>query len=79
MDAETAQTAKQIVLSDLQDPDPGVRSATVYALGSYAGTEMIPALEEVAAKDPAPEVQGHSIRKSAAKAIADIEKRAGQN
>jgi hypothetical protein len=78
LDAETAQTAKQIVLSDLRDPDPGVRSATVYALGSYAGPDMIPALEEVAAKDPAPEVEGHSVRKSAAEAIVEIRKRTGQ-
>ena len=39
---------------------------------------MIPALEEVAAKDPAPEVEGHSIRKSAAEAIAEIQKRESQ-
>lgn len=79
LDAGTAQTARQIVLSDLRDPDLGVRSATVYALGSYAGTDMIPALEEVVANDRSPEVQGHSVRKSAAKAILEIQKRASQN
>lgn len=78
LDTETAHTAKQIVLSDLRDPDSGVRLETVYALGRYAGTDMIPALEEVAEKDPAPEVQGHSIRKSAVEAIAEIQKRQAQ-
>ncbi len=79
LDAETAQTAKQIVLSNLRDPDVGVRTSTVLALGRFGGTDMIPALEEVAAKDPAPEEDGHSIRKSAAEAIAAIQKRAGQH
>jgi hypothetical protein len=78
LDAETAQAAKQIVLSDLRDPDAGVRASTVYALGKFAGTDMIPALEEVAANDPGPEVEGHSIRKSAAKAITEIQKREAQ-
>jgi hypothetical protein len=78
LDAETAQNAKQIVLSDLRDPDLAVRFETVYALGKYAGTDMIPALAEVAANDRAPEVEADSIRKSAAQAIADIEQRAGQ-
>jgi hypothetical protein len=41
-------------------------------------TAMIPALREVAANDPSPEVEGHSIRKSAAEAIAEIQKRAGK-
>ena len=75
---QTAQTAKQFILSGLRDADVGVRSATVIALDRFGGTDMIPALEEVAAKDPAPEVEGHSIRKSAAEAIAEIQKRESQ-
>ncbi len=76
LDAETAQAAKQIVLSNLRDADDGVRQSTVIALGDFGGTDMIRALEQVAANDPAPEVDGHSIRKSATEAIAAIRKRA---
>lgn len=76
LDVGTAQAAKQIVLSNLQDPDVGVRSSTVLALGKFGWTDMIPALEEVAAKDPASEVDGRSIRKDAAEAIVAIRKRA---
>jgi hypothetical protein len=71
----TAQAARQIILNDLQDPDDGVRSLTVDALGKFGGTDMIPALKRVAASDPSPEVDGHSIRKSAVDAIAAIQKR----
>jgi hypothetical protein len=78
LDAETARAARQIVLSNLRDPDVGVRTSTVLALGEYGGPDMIPPLEEVAGNDPAPEVEGHSIRKSAAEAIAEIKKRAAQ-
>jgi hypothetical protein len=77
LNAQAAQIAKHVILSDLRDPDVGVRSATVHALRKFGGTDMIPALEDVAAKDPAPEVDGHSIRKSAAEAIAEIQKRTG--
>lgn len=76
---QTAQTAKEFIRSGLRDPDVGVRYATVIALGRFGGRDMIPELEEVAAKDPAPEVDGHSVRKSAAEAIADIQKRTGRN
>jgi hypothetical protein len=76
LDAETAQAARQIVLSNLRDADDGVRQSTVLALGDFGWRDMIPALEEVAANDPAPEVDGHSIRKSALEAIAEIQKRA---
>jgi hypothetical protein len=77
LDVGTAQAAKQIVLSNLRDADDGVRQSTVLALGDFGGTDMIPALEQVAANDPAPEVDGHSIRKSAAEAIAAIQQREG--
>ncbi len=77
LDVGTAQAAKQIVLSNLRDPDVGVRTSTVLALGKFGWTDMIPALEEVAAKDPASEVDGHSIRKDAAEAITEIQKRTG--
>jgi hypothetical protein len=75
LDATTAQSARQVILRDLQDPDAGVRSLTVDALGKFAGIDMVPALKEVAANDPSPEVDGHSIRQSAAEAIKQIQKR----
>lgn len=74
-DAKTAHTAREIILGALRDPNVGMRAAAVDALRQFGTSDMIPALEEVAAKDPAPEVDGHSIRKSAAEAIADIQKR----
>jgi HEAT repeat protein len=78
LDAATAQTAKQTILSNLHDPDDGVRSLAVDALGKFGGTDVIPALQQVATTDPSPEVEGHSIRKSATEAIVSIQKRAGQ-
>lgn len=78
LDATTAQSARQIILHDLQDPDAGVRSLTVDALGKFGGIDMVPALKGVAANDPSPEVDGHSVRKSAADAIARIQERATQ-
>jgi hypothetical protein len=76
VDKRTTQTAKEIMLGDLRDPNVGVRASAVDALRQFGTSDMIPALEEVAGKDPTPEVDGHSIRKSAAEAIAAIQKRA---
>lgn len=71
----TSQEVKQVVLRALQDPDDSVRSSTVRALGKFGGGDMIPALQQVAEADPSPEVQGHSIRKSAMDAIVSIQER----
>jgi HEAT repeat protein len=76
LDERSAQTAKEILSGDLRDPSVGVRVAAVDALRQFGTADMIPALEAVAAKDPTPEVEGHSIRKSAANAIEQIQKRA---
>jgi HEAT repeat protein len=78
IDPGVTKTAKRVILRALRDPDDGVRASTVVALGSYGDKDMIPALKEVATTDPSPESQGHSIRKSAAEAILEIQKRAGQ-
>lgn len=78
LDATTTQRAKQIILNNLRDPDDGVRGFTVDALGKFGGTDMIPALQQVATQDPSPEVEGHSIRKSAVEAITEIQKREAQ-
>jgi HEAT repeat protein len=75
LDPTTALAARQIVLGALQDPNEGVRAFTVNALGSYGGKDMIAALRKVAETDSSPEVDGSSIRKAAAEAIAEIQKR----
>jgi HEAT repeat protein len=74
----TAQSANQVILRALSDPDEGVRALTVHSIGKFGTQEMIVPLRKVAETDPGPEVQGHSVRKAAADAIAAIEKRAGK-
>jgi HEAT repeat protein len=76
LDLTTALAARRIVLGALQDPDEAVRAFAVNALGSYGGKDMVTALRKVAETDPSPEVDGSSIRKAAAEAIAAIQKRA---
>lgn len=78
LDERTTQTAKEIMLSDLRDPNIGLRASAIDALRQFGTSNMIPTLEEVAAKDPAPGVDGQTIRRSAAEAIAEIRKRATQ-
>jgi hypothetical protein len=68
---------KESVSKALQDPSEAVRINTIEALRKFAGTDMIPALRQVVETDPAPEVNGKSIRRWAAEAIVAIEKRAG--
>lgn len=73
--------AQQLILSNLRDPDAGVRSFTVGGLYSSGESDMIPALADVARADPAIETQPDKaqwlpIREFAAKASAEIEKRA---
>ncbi len=75
VDSESAATAKAVVLKALQDPDEGVRTFTINSLGRFGSKEMIPALQRVAENDPAPDAQGHSVRKEAAQAIVEIQKR----
>jgi len=76
LDPGTVKSARRIVLGALQDPDEAVRAFTVNALGRHGGEDMIPALRKVAEADPEPEVDGHSMRRLAADAIAAIQKRA---
>ena len=77
-DAQTTEKMKQVIRQALRDPDDGVRVDVIVALDRFGGEDMIPALKQVADTDPAPEVQGHSIRKRAAEAITSIQKRAAQ-
>lgn len=77
LDPSLSERVRQIILTALRDPSEAVRSHTVGALGKFGGQDMIPALKAVAETDPAPEVQGHSIRKRAARAVEQIQKRTG--
>ncbi len=78
LNAETAAQIREIILHALHDLEPSVRSDTVNALGKFGGQDMLPALRQVAETDSAPEVQGHSVRMQAVKAIMAIERRAEQ-
>jgi len=71
-----ARDARQVVLKALRDPSEHVRITAVRALSNFGGEDMLLGLREVAAGDPAPEVQGYSIRKLAADAIESIQRRA---
>jgi hypothetical protein len=75
LDPTMALAARQIVLGALRDPNEGVRAFTVDALGNYGGNDMVAALRKVAETDLSPEMDGSSIRKAAAEAIAAIQKR----
>jgi hypothetical protein len=79
LDKETIQEAKGLILTALRDPEEADRINTIEALKSFGGEDMIPALKQMAESDPAaPAAKGDSIRKWAAAAIAEIEKRAGR-
>jgi HEAT repeat protein len=71
----TAQKIRAVTIASLHDPDEMVRVGTVHALTKFGREDMISALEEIAETDPAPEVQGYSIRKMATEAIAAIQTR----
>ena len=75
-DHVTSQEIQQTMLAELNDPDAKVRSATAWIIGQSGGEDMIPALKAVAETDPAPEVNGKSVRKRANEAIEEIQKRA---
>lgn len=73
LDPQIIKQAQQLILSNLHDPDAGVRSFTVGGLYSYGEPDMIPALADVARSDPAIETQPDKaqwfpIREFAAKA-----------
>lgn len=80
LDPSIAPEAKEMITNFLHDPYEGVRDDTVEELARFGTEEMIPALEDVAKSDPATDRVDHShwIRKRAARAIAEIQKRAGR-
>lgn len=78
LDPKARQTARQMILKTLRDPNQVVRSFVIFALADYGGVDMIPALTHVAETDPVPEVQGHSVRKQALEAIVSIQRRAAR-
>lgn len=73
LDSETSREISQITIAGLHDHEEIVRIGTVAALRDFGEVDMIPALREVAETDPKPEVDGQSVRKDAAKAIAAIQ------
>jgi hypothetical protein len=78
LDEKTIEAAKGLILKALHDPEEAARINTIEALKWFGGEDMIPALKQIAQSDPAPEVDGYSIRKWAVEAAAAIEKRAGR-
>lgn len=77
LDQDTTEAIRQAVMLALHDKDDSVRSQAVDTLESHGGTDLIPALREVAESDPAVSGATHEfwIRKEAAKAIAAIQQR----
>lgn len=75
LDSGTTEKIRDITIHALHDADEGVRTFTADALGKFGGADMIPALQQVAQTDPAPAVQGNSVRTIARQAIAAIQKR----
>jgi hypothetical protein len=78
IDAGTVSNVRQIILGALHDSQEGVRIQTINALGRFGNEDIVPALRQVAEADPAPGLQGHSVKTQAARAIAAIEKRSAQ-
>lgn len=80
LDPSIAQEARGMITNFLHDPYEGVRDDTVEELAKFGAEEIIPALEDVAQSDPSTDRVDHShwIRKRAARAIAEIQKRAGR-
>jgi hypothetical protein len=72
---EMSEKIMQVTIAALHDANENVRVFTVFTLRDFGGQDIIPALQAVAQTDPAPEVNGNSIRKLAATAIAAIQKR----
>jgi hypothetical protein len=74
---ETENTARQAIQRALRDPEESVQLRVVDALGTFAGEEMIPALEQVAKSDTGKgDGQRHFVRVAATEAIAAIQERA---
>jgi len=79
LDPDTIETARRTIMSALRDPHEAVRSHTVDALAKFGDEDMIAPLSEVAHSDLSFEDNEYWIREKAAKAIAEIRRRAGQN
>jgi HEAT repeat protein len=73
---EMSEKIRQVIIAALHDNNENVRVFTVFTLRDFGGQDMIPALQAVAQTDPAPEVNGNSIRNLATTAVAAIQKRA---
>ena len=66
------------MVNALRDPNVLVKGFVISGMADYGTPDMIPALRKVVETDPEPAVEGHSVRKWAAEAIASIQKRAGR-
>lgn len=75
VDSATAEAVQRASLAALHDPNDGVRIDIIEGLREFGTEDMIPALKVVADTDSAREVYGHSIRKWAAEAVEQIQKR----
>jgi hypothetical protein len=78
IDPKTRQAARDVVVNALRDPNVLVKGFVISGLADYGTPDMIPAPRKVVETDPEPAVEGHSVRKWAAEAIASIQKRAGE-
>jgi hypothetical protein len=80
LDSTTAEAMRQMIILALHDKRVEVQWEAVDFLERYGGSNMIPALKELADSNPGPHATQDDIavRKNAAQAIAAIQKRADQ-
>lgn len=79
VDVATRSEIRSIAVRALHGSDEDVRASSVDMLGAFGGQDVIPELQRLAETDPAPAVQGVSIRTTARDAIAAIRKRTNQS
>jgi hypothetical protein len=75
LSTEATQKIRQATVAALHDTEVSVRISAIAALRDFGGQDMLEALQDVAVKDPSPEVDGQSVRKYATRAIAAIQER----
>jgi hypothetical protein len=80
LDSTTAEAMRQMVILALHDKRVEVQWEAVDSLERYGGSDMTPALKQLAESSPGPNATKDEIgvRKSAAKAIAAIQGRVAQ-
>jgi HEAT repeat protein len=73
LDGATIQQIKSSMIRLLHDPEEGVRYWAIEAQDKLGTPDMIPALQDVADHEPAPEGKAPSIRSRAVDAIKEIQ------